>query len=81
MWCEFDSLEEFNTWHDSLCVSLGYPIYGVNKLTGLTDYRVPPVTAYTEAHQVEDKWVCWVEEEYSSGLTETLLRLPEKTFE
>jgi hypothetical protein len=78
MWYEFNSLEEFNVWHDALCMSLGYPIYGVNQLTGLVDLRATPITAYTEAHLVESKWICWVDEEHSSGLTETLLRLPEK---
>jgi hypothetical protein len=81
MWYEFNSIEAFNSWHDALCLSLGYPKYGKNQGTGEIDITVPPVTAYTDAHSVEDKWICWVDEEYASGLTETLLRLPEKTFD
>ena len=78
MWYEFNSLEDFNVWHDLLCTSLGYPKYGINQRSGEIDFTVAPVTAYTEAHAVEDKWICWAEEEYSTGLTETRLRLPEK---
>ena len=81
MWYEFDSFEDFNAWHDALCLTLGYPKYGVNQKTGEVDNTVPAVTAYTEAHAVEDKWICWVEEKYATGLTETELRLPEKTIE
>lgn len=81
MWYEFNSLAEFNTWHNALCLSLGYPKYGINSRTGTKDLTAPPVTAYTEAHEVENKWICWVDEEHAAGLTETELRLPEKTIE
>ena len=81
MWYEFNSLEDFNVWHDSLCTSLGYPKYGINQRSGEIDFTVPPVTAYTEVNAVEDKWICWAEEEYATGLTETTLRLPERVIE
>lgn len=62
MWFEFASLEEFNTWHDALCLELGIP-------DGVT-------LAYTHAYEVDGKFIAVVEEQYSEGLTPTDLRIP-----
>jgi len=61
MWAKFDTLEEFNIWHEAIKEQLGIPLPD-----GIT-------TAYTEAHLVEDgTYSAWVDEEYSTGLIEGL---------
>lgn len=77
MWFEWDSLELFNTWHDALCASLGYPLTGTNQGTGLPDESAQKTTAYTMAHEVEGKIIAWVASDYGEGLTPTNLRVPE----
>ena len=58
MWYEFNSLDEFNTWHDALCEALQYPLASYNQATGELDLGATMTTAYCEAILVEDK--CWV---------------------
>jgi hypothetical protein len=61
MWAKFDTLEDFDIWHDVIKEELGIPLPD-----GIT-------TAYTEAHLVEDgSYSAWVDEEYAEGLTEGL---------
>ena len=61
MWAKFNTLEEFNTWHQVIKEQLGIPLPD-----GIT-------TAYTEAHVVEDNtYSAWVDDEYSDGLVEGL---------
>tara|TARA_R110000868_G_scaffold388490_1_gene657418 strand:+ start:4375 stop:4578 length:204 start_codon:yes stop_codon:yes gene_type:complete len=62
MWYEWDSLELFNAWHQEICTSLGIP----DELT----------TAYTVAYSIEDKFIAFVEDQHSEGLTPTDLTLP-----
>lgn len=62
MFYEFNSLEDFNTWHDNLCQSQGT----------LNEYT----TGYTTATEVSGKWIAYVEDKYCAGLTETNLRIP-----
>lgn len=62
MWYEFNTLEEFNTWHTEICTSLGIP----NEHT----------TAYTEAIEVDGKWIAVVHDNEATGLTATELRPP-----
>jgi hypothetical protein len=75
-WYEWDSLEEFNTWHDAICVSLGYPLDSYNQATGEMDPNAKKTTAYTSPSFVDDKVIATVEEINANGLTVTLLRLP-----
>lgn len=63
MWYEFESLDDFTTWHDGICVQLGIP-------DGVT-------LAYTTAYEVDGKWIAIVADEYSDGLIPTDLRIPE----
>lgn len=72
---EWNSLEEFNTWHSALCIELGYPLVGINALTGLPDESII-TTEYTRAIQSGDKWIAEVEEKYANGLTPTMLEIP-----
>ena len=47
MYSVFDSIEEFNDWHDEIKIKLNFPIYGTNHLTGEIDYN-SPTTEFTE---------------------------------
>ena len=71
MWYKWTTLEDFNTWHNNLCVQLGYPLTPVNQATGLPDETAQKVISYTEAIAVDDGVIAWVDEEYSTGLIET----------
>jgi hypothetical protein len=62
MWYEWNSLEDFNTWHTNICTSLGIPNENTN--------------AYTNVHEVNGKWIAVVHNSESNGLTATELRLP-----
>jgi hypothetical protein len=76
MWYEWNTKKDFNTWHDNLCVELGYPLTPVNQLTGLPDEDAQKVVTYTDVVKVEDKWIAYVDDEYADGLTSTELRKP-----
>jgi hypothetical protein len=62
MWYEWASLEEFNLWHNNLCVTLEIP----DEVT----------TAYTQPIEVEGKIIAVVHQPYQTGLQETDLRPP-----
>ena len=74
MWYEWETLDSFKAWHDSICLSLGYPIYSINQQTGEIDLEAQPTVAYTLAYEVNAKWIARVENDYANGLTETELR-------
>lgn len=78
MWYEWNTKEDFDTWHNALCVQLGYPLTPVNQLTGEPDLSAQKTVAYTNAFLVENKWIALVESEYADGLTLTELRLVEQ---
>ena len=65
MWYEFNSLEEFNSWHTTICESLGIP----DEFT----------TEYTKAFEVDGKWIAVVHDNEATGLTPTELRVSEPT--
>lgn len=71
---EWDSLEDFNNWHNQLKQQLNYPLQNTNQATGLPD------GTFTENHtspiQINEKVIAVVEEQYADGLTLTDLRLP-----
>jgi hypothetical protein len=81
MWYEWNSKEDFDTWHNNLCDELGYPLTPVNQLTGLPDENAQKVVAYTEAFEVDGKWIAIVEDEYAGNLTATELRRPKRVIE
>lgn len=80
MWYEWNTKEEFDTWHNNLCNFLSYPLTPVNQATGLPDETAQKVIRYTDAFEVEGKWIAWVDDEHKQGLTQTELRklVPEK---
>jgi hypothetical protein len=57
MWAKFNTLEDFNIWHEAIKGELGIPLPD-----GIT-------TAYTEAHIMDDgTYSAWVEEIYATDL-------------
>lgn len=75
-WYEWESLEDFNAWHEALCVTLGYPLDSYNQATGEIDPTAAKTTAYTSHSIVDGKIIATVEDEYAENLVLTDLRLP-----
>lgn len=78
MWYEWNTKDEFNIWHNELCEELGYPLVGLNQQTKLPDENAEKTIDYTTAFKVQNKWIAWVDVEYSDDLIETELRLPQR---
>ncbi len=78
---EWNSLEDFNTWHNALCLELGYPLTGTNLGTGEPDENAPKTTAYTTPIPVGEKVIAFVEIKYANGLTPTDLEIPRISIE
>lgn len=74
-WYEWESIEEFNTWHDAICVSLGYPLDSYNQATGQIDPEAAKTTAYAAPSFVSGKVIATVEDDHADGLVKTLLRI------
>jgi len=55
-WYEWETKADFDAWHNALNAQLGYP----NLETGTIQY--------TEAREVEDKWIALVDDEYANDL-------------
>lgn len=68
-WYEWNSIEDFEAWHQPLCAELGYPISSVNQFTGEIDENAQPTVAYTSVIKFENKFVGLVEDKYAAGLT------------
>lgn len=66
-WYEFESLEIFNNWHETIMVKLGIP----NEYT----------KKYTDYYEIGDKIIAVVHDNEATGLTKTDLRKPEIIFE
>lgn len=80
MWYEWETLEDFNSWHQTLCQSLGYPLTPINQFSGLPDEKAQKVEKYTDCLQVDDVFIAFVEDEYAEGLMATEKRPPVKPF-
>ena len=75
---EWDSLEDFNVWHNQLKQQLNYPLENVNQATGLPNGTF--TDTYAKPIQIDNKWIAVVEDTYAAGLTLTNLRLPKPQF-
>jgi len=75
-WYQWDTRADFDLWHNALCESLGYPLIGNNQATGEPDPMAQMTVAYTQAIEVEGKFIASVEAVHADGLIETALRLP-----
>lgn len=73
---EWNTQEEFDTWHNALCKQLGYPIPSINQLTGEVDLDAQTTNTYTNCIEVDGKIIAKVEEQYADGLTLTELKPP-----
>jgi hypothetical protein len=73
-WYEWNSQEEFDVWHDALCVELGYPLTPVNQATGLPDEDAQKTVAYTYCIPVGQKVIAQIDDEYADNLALTNLR-------
>ena len=81
-WYEWNSLNEFNEWHERLKTKLNYPLIGFNQATGEPDANACLTTEYTGVSKVNDKFVGIVEDSEAEGLTPTDIRPPKpKGFE
>lgn len=73
-WYEWNSAEEFDSWHQNLKTALNYPIPSRNQATGEIDESAQWTTDYTTVTQIDNKWIALVEQEHSTLLTPTDLR-------
>jgi hypothetical protein len=80
-WYEWNSQEDFNTWHNAIRIKLDYPLAGYIQLTGELDPTAPLTTEYTAVKLVDGKWIGTVEDEQAEGLTPTDLRPPKRAVE
>ena len=80
MWYEWETLENFNSWHQNLCQSLGYPLTPINQASGLPDEEAQKVEKYTNCLEVDEVFIAFVEDEYAEGLMATEKRPPIKPF-
>lgn len=75
-WYEWNSLEDFNTWHEIVKEQLGLPKPGINQATGTIDENAVWTTDYTSVIEIEGKFIGIVEDDFNSGLIATELRPP-----
>lgn len=66
---EFKTLEEFNSWHNALCLELDYPLKGLNNATLEIDDSAQETVAYTSVQEYQGKWLAAIPNaEYAVGL-------------
>ena len=80
IWCEWESLELFNEWHETIKKELNYPITPINQGTGELDTSFQS-SEYTEVFEVEDKFIAMVESQFIENLQTTELRTKGKKIE
>ena len=72
-WYEWESQADFDSWHETLKDSLGYPLVGLNQATNEPDLTNLTVD-YTGVNLVDGKFIGVVENKYAQGLTPTDIR-------
>lgn len=70
-WYEWDTLADFNAWHEIIKDQLGLPRLSMNKYGEACE---PIIENYTDSIHINGKVIAMVEVEYSSELTQTQLR-------
>lgn len=70
-WYLFNDETTFNSWHESLKIELSLPSLSIDKDGNKTD---PLNTDYTKLIKSygDNRLVAWVDDKYSTGLTETI---------
>jgi hypothetical protein len=76
-WIEFNTLDEFQAWNESMNVKYNLPQPSRNQATGEIDESAQATVTYTDSFEVEGKWIAEVEDADSDGLTITTLRRPQ----
>jgi len=77
-WYSWNSLEEFESWHELVKESLGLPKLSIDK-NGKE--REPLITEYTKATKVKTKFIAMVSDEFSESLNKTSIRIPKPELE
>lgn len=73
-WYEWETLESFNLWHESIKSVLGLPLPSMNQATGQVDETAQWTTEYTKAVKVGNVWIAKVENHLGHDLVSTELR-------
>ena len=76
-WVEFNTLDEFQAWNESMNVKYNLPQPSRNQATGEIDESAQSTVTYTDSFEVEGKWIAQVEDVDLEGLTITHLSLPQ----
>ena len=76
-WVEFNTLDEFQAWNESMNVKYNLPQPSRNQATGEIDESAQSTVTYTDSFEVEGKWIAQVEDVDLEGLTITNLSLPQ----
>ena len=63
MYYQWNSEEDFNDWHNALCLELGYPEIVDGKV--ITD-------SYTKGFEFQGVFIAYVDGQYAGGLTPIL---------
>lgn len=80
IWCEWESLEDFDLWHTEIKKTLGYPKPGINQESKELDEDAQWAMDYTEPISVENKIIAVVESEHLKNLVPTDLRPPRRDY-
>jgi hypothetical protein len=72
-WYEWESLEDFNSWHEAIKAELGLPRLSIDQRGNLCS---PMVEDYTNCNEVQNKFIAMVEDDYAQDLIVTQLRPP-----
>ena len=70
-WYEWDSVEQFNDWHNAIKVTLGIPKLSIDSEGNFCE---PQITQYTSAVTSSEKVIAMVELDYCQDLIATDLR-------
>lgn len=77
-WYEWESLQDFNAWHEAIKAELGLPRLSIDQRG---EFCEPIVENYTSFIQIGSKFIAMVEDSYSQGLNVSELRPIEKRFD
>lgn len=69
MYYFFQSMDDFDTWHNSLCEQLGFPKPSILQATGEINPLAPMSKVYTTPMAYNNGFIAFVEDKYAEGLT------------
>lgn len=65
----FQSMDDFDIWHNNLCKELGFPKPSILQATNEINPLAPISEVYTTAIAHNDGFIAFVEDKYAEGLT------------